>query len=120
MRCLGVRPDTRPIGANDRNGVGAYCIRPTKRAPGPEWMYRPARIRPHRVPGPPRVSPWAMIHRAYSPAGYPGRNGIRPPKRAHGPEWDVPGPPRVSPWAMVHRAYSPAGYMGAACRAAGS
>ena len=111
-----VRPGTRPDGANARNGVGAYCIRPPngpvgpngwtperpvgppdhspgrnpgrrnpgrasadagefgrvpectyhgrgvlhtppQRAPGPEWMYRPARIRPHRVPGPPRVSP---------------------------------------------------------------
>ena len=49
-------------------------------------MYRPARIRPHRVPGPPRVSPWAMIRRL---------QGARVPaptnQRASGPECTYPG-----------------------------
>ena len=55
---------------------------------------------------PPGVSPRAMVHRAYSPAGYVpfgpcGPLGGRMPLR--------PGvsPPRVSPWAMIRRAYSP-------------
>ena len=74
-----------------RRNPGAQRHTPPNRAARPEWMYRPARIRPHRVPGPPRVSPWAMIRRPY---------------RAH----RVPGPPRVSPWAMIRRPYRAHGY----------
>ena len=62
------RPVGPPNHSPGRNpGVQRYT--PPKRAPGPEWMYRPARIRPHRVPGPPRVSPWAMIRRPYRAHG---------------------------------------------------
>ena len=89
-----------------RRNPGAQRHTPPKRAPGPEWMYRPARIRPHRVPGPPRVSPWAMIRRPYRAHGYPHQQT----KRASGPEWDVPGPPRVPPWAMIRRPYRAHGY----------
>ena len=90
-------------------------------APGPSHSGPGARLvgRMPLRPGvsPPRVSPWAMVHRAYSPAGYvpfgpcgpvgllvrvPVRPGVSPPGVS---------PPRVSPWAMVHRAYSPAGYV---------
>ena len=78
------RPVGPPNHSPGRNpGVQRYT-RP-KRAPGPEWMYRPARIRPHRVPGPPRVSPWAMIRRPYRAHGYPGRPD-GPPQQTNGPQ----------------------------------
>ena len=50
-------------------------------------------IRPYDDPAP-RVSPWAIIRRAYSPGVYP----VAPAGCAL---------PRVSPWAIVRRAYSP-------------
>ena len=50
-------PGTRPDGANARNGVGAYCIRPPNRAARPEWD----------VPGAPRVSPRSSTHQGFRP-----------------------------------------------------
>ena|GEM_PF-6169650 len=54
------RPGTgeRPVGPPDhspgRNPGAQRHTPPTNRAARPEWMYRPARIRPHRVPAPPQ------------------------------------------------------------------
>ena len=61
-----------------RRNPGAKRHTPPKRAPGPEWMdagyvYSPrAGGAEGDVPGPPRVSPWAMIRRPYRAHGYPG------------------------------------------------
>ena len=48
---------------------------------------QPARIRPHRVPGPPRVSPWAMVRRPYRAHGYPHQqtNGPQGPNGCTAP-----------------------------------
>ena len=77
----------------------AYAIRPYTgmiiRAHGPAPTNQQGRRPQHlnapsgrmHVPGPPRVSPWAMIRRPYRAHGYPHQQTNRP----HGPEWDVPG-----------------------------
>ena len=44
------------------------CIRPLSGASGGRMPLRPGVSPPRGLP--PRVSPWAMVHRAYSPAGY--------------------------------------------------
>ena len=96
----------------------AYAIRPYTgmiiRAHGPAPTNQQGRRPQHlnapsgrmHVPGPPRVSPWAMIRRPYRAHGYLHQQTNGP----HGPEWDVPGPPRVSPWAMIRRPYRAHGY----------
>ena len=63
-------PGTRPIGANARNGVGAYRIRPPKRARGPEWMDAGYDHSPHTgsFGGAYAIRPYPAGRRAF---GYP-------------------------------------------------
>ena len=106
-----IRPPNIPQGMNDhtrghvfapcRGARWGVCNTPlhgyphqqTNRAARPEWMYRPTRIRPHRVPGPPRVSPWAMIRRPYRAHGYPHQQTNGPP----GPNGTYPARPGFRP-----------------------
>ena len=109
------RPGTgeRPVGPPDhspgRNPGAKRHTPPTNRAARPEWMYRPARIRPHRVPAPPpgfRPGLWST-----GPTARPG-TGERPvgaPDHSQGRN-----PWAAKPWAANPRAKPGAAKPGAA------
>ena len=87
------------------------CIRPLSGASGGRMPLRPG-------VSPPRVSPWAMVHRAYSPAGYVpfGSGGpfgllVRVPVRPVGAPDHSPGrnPGRRNPWCVDDRGETPGG-----------
>ena len=103
------RPGTgeRPVGPPDhspgRNPGAQRHTPPTNRAARPEWMYRPARIRPHRVPAPPRGSPRSSTRQGFAPPGFrPGLWSTGPTARPGTGERPVGAPDHSqgrNPWA---------------------
>ena len=79
------RPGTgeRPVGPPDhspgRNPGAKRHTPPTNRAARPEWMYRPARIRPHRVPAPPPQGFAPIVHTPGFRPDRPHTRGFAPP-----------------------------------------